>query len=63
MDPVNAVSMAGTSSRFQVQVAVAKEALDTERAQGDAMVEMIKLAAAVGESLNAEHGTSLDVYA
>lgn len=63
MDPMNAVSMSAANSQFQVQVAVAKKALDTERAQGDAMLEMIRQAAAVGESLDAEHGTSLDVYA
>ena len=34
-----------------------------ERAQGDAMVELIKQAAAVGDSLNVGGDGSLDVYA
>lgn len=48
---------------MQVQVAVAKKAMDSERAQGDAMVELIKQAGAVGESLNRHEDGSIDIYA
>ncbi|MFO0835188.1 MAG: YjfB family protein [Phycisphaerales bacterium] len=63
MDTTSAVSLSTASSNYQVQIAVAKKAMDSERAQGDAMVELIKQAAAVGDSLNSGDGGSLDVYA
>lgn len=63
MDISGAVSLATSNTSFQVQVAVAKKAMDSERAQGDAMVELIKQAAAVGDSLNSGADGSLDVYA
>lgn len=63
MDTSSAVSLAGSNTNFQVQVAVAKKAMDSERAQGDAMVELIKQAAAVGDSLASGENGSLDVYA
>lgn len=61
--PLWASLQAASSIDFQVQVAVAKRAMDSERAQGDAMVELIRQAAAVGDSLNPGEGGSLDVYA
>ncbi|MBL8762007.1 MAG: YjfB family protein [Phycisphaerae bacterium] len=67
MDPVSASawasSLARSSTSFQVQVAVAKKAMDSERAQGDAMVELIRQAAEVGESLSTGEAGSIDVYA
>lgn len=63
MDATSAVSLAPSNTNYQVQIAVAKKAMDSEKAQGDAMVELIKQAAAVGDSLNSGEGGSLDVYA
>ncbi len=63
MDSTSAVSRAASNTSFQVQIAVAKKAMDHERAQGDAMVELIKQAAAVGERLDDGNRGSLDVYA
>ena len=56
-------SQAASITSFQVQVAVAKKAMESARAQGDAMVELIRQAAAVGESLSTGEDGSLDVYA
>ncbi|MCC6229447.1 MAG: YjfB family protein [Phycisphaerales bacterium] len=63
MDSSSVVSQITSNTNYQVQIAVAKKAMDSERAQGDAMVELIKQAAAVGDSLNAGGDGSLDVYA
>ncbi len=63
MDSTSAVSLAASNTSFQVQVAVAKKAMDHERAQGDAMVELIRQAASVGENLSDGEARSLDVYA
>ncbi len=63
MDSSSVVSQITSNTNYQVQIAVAKKAMDSERAQGDAMVELIKQAAVVGDSLNAGGDGSLDVYA
>ena len=63
MDSSSVVSQITSNTNYQVQIAVAKKAMDSERAQGDAMVELIKQAAAVGDSLNVGGDGSLDVYA
>lgn len=61
MDPINAAAL---GQNFQIQVAVARKAMDTDKAEGDAMVELIKQAAAITDSTNGTRGDgSLDVYA